>query len=901
MRLEDARACLSGRWRIALPPLRASYGLLALLSFAASSLSITLPARAVEYAEEITNRLNPTGRTVTFPVPMKDNGQPVGEVLIEITADDTVLVDIATLKAQLAGLLNGATATALQSLQSAHGGFVPIAAFERAGINLSFDSGLQELVLALSPEQRQAGDLPLGGRFGPMISSALTQPEAISGYLNVIAGLDTYWNTAGAKGGIYDDQPSARFEIESAIRVAGVVLDNRIAYEGDVDINVCPDSAICTFSHAAGLKRQLSRLIYDLPDEELRIMLGDTDPLATPLQRAADILGLSIEKSGRKLNPGDSIISTGSGSFRLERNASVEVFVNGASVQQLQLRPGNYTLRDLHLSTGANTIELRIVDDNGERQTMTFNSYSDPGLLAAGKNEWAVTAGLPSYLIDNQRTYASDARMATGFIRFGLTDDVTLEADAQADNDIAMAGGGIDFGTAFGVFGLHVAASRSASGENGAAFDFDYRLLNFAGIGAAREESLAISAEYRSTDFHKPGEFLSTASGILLPEYDYWLRLDGSYSVPVYEDVMATLSLRYQFDDKDRDPISAYRVPGDRYGADLTVSAPVTDMASASLTLGYSNELILRDLDERKSIDPEFRVGIRFNVRPDDTTSMSAGYDTLGRQASVSAYRSEGQGIGRWDTSVDLQSRGVDRTASASVSAGYDGNRAEVRVSHYADVDDFGFSDSIQGYSRQRTSLRAGTAIAFAGDTFAVGPPVRGGAFAILAPHETLAGRDVTSGPAEQPRARADSFGNGLISDLPAYQQNSTSIDVADLPLGYSLGSGSFDTFAPYKAGYVFKVGSENSVTVYGTLLKANGEPVSLLTGTAVREGAAAAPVAVFTNGEGRFGAEGLAPGRWVVAMQSESGVLTYRIDVPAGANGLVKVGTLQPTEERAP
>jgi outer membrane usher protein len=119
--------------------------------------------------------------------------------------------------------------------------------------------------------------------------------------------------------------------------------------------------------------------------------------------------------------------------------------------------------------------------------------------------------------------------------------------------------------------------------------------------------------------------------------------------------------------------------------------------------------------------------------------------------------------------------------------------------------------------------------------------------------------------------------------------------------LGYSLGSGSFDTYAPYKAGYVFKVGSENSVTVYGTLLKANGEPVSLLTGTAVREGAAAAPVAVFTNGEGRFGAEGLAPGRWVVAMQSESGVLTYRIDVPAGANGLVKVGTLQPTEERAP
>lgn len=898
MRLETGLASLAGRRQLLPLPARVWPVLVGLLALAQLLPALASNALAVEYAQQITNRLNPTGRTLTFQVPLKDNGQLLGEVLIEITADDAVFIDKVSIQERVAPLLNEEARAALTALAASNGAFVPVTAFPPAGFALNFDSGLQELVLELTPEQRPSSDLALGGRYSRMISSNLTQPEFFAGYVNVFAGASRFWNEA-SKGSVFDDQSGFRLELESAVRVGGIVIDNRFAFEDGADIYECPPTAICSYGHAGGFKRQNSRLIYDIAGEDIRIMLGDTDPLATPLQRAADILGLSIEKSARKLNPGESIISTGSGSFRLDRNAMVEVFVNGASVQTLKLRPGNYTLRDLHLATGANNIELVIVDENGQRQSLTFSSYADTELLAAGKNEWAIAAGLPSFLLDNERTYARDALMASGFARYGLTDEITAEADLQADLDIVMGGGGIDFGTAWGVFGLHVAASTGGSGT-GVAADLDWRLVNFKGLSGTSEENLVASAEYRSADFHTPGEFLSSADGILFPEYDYWLRLEGSYSLPVYEDVMATLSVRYQFDDEDRNPISTYRVKGDRYGADVTLSAPLSDIANASLTIGYSNEVLIRDLEDRAPIDPEFRIGLRFNVRPDDTTTVTSGYDTLGDQATLSARKSEGNGIGRWDTNVDVDNRGYENSATVSASAGYYGNRAELRLSHYADADDFRFSDAIEGFSRQRTSVRVGSAIAFAGDRIAIGAPVRGGAFAILAPHETLANNDITAGSPEEPRAKADVWGNGLITDLPAYLPASTTIDVADLPLGYSLGSGAFDTYAPYKAGYVFAVGSQNSVTAYGTLLTSNGEPVPLLTGTARLQGKDAAPVSVFTNSEGRFGAEGLSPGRWIVEMAANDSVMLYAIDVPDGANGLVKTGNIKPFEERA-
>jgi outer membrane usher protein len=515
--------------------------------------------------------------------------------------------------------------------------------------------------------------------------------------------------------------------------------------------------------------------------------------------------------------------------------------------------------------------------------------------MANGKSEWAVAAGMPSFLLDNQRTYTNDY-LGTGYFRYGLRDGLTGEADLQGDSRVVMGGLGADFETPIGIFALHGAGSTSSSGA-GAGVNADWSLSNFSGLTAERKESLNVEAEYRSTNFHTPGEFLNGADGILYPEYNYWLRLSAAYSVPVSTDITATLSGRYQFGDANGAPVSPLTYNGDRYGADLTLSRTLGPSASASVLMGYSNEVVENTLPENVNPNAAFRVALRFNYRPDDASSINASYDTLGQQSQISAYRSGASGVDHWDTSVDVQDRQAEKTASVNASAGYRGNRVELRLSHFADADGVSFDNPMGDEVRQRTSLRAGTAIAFAGDKVAFGAPIRGGAFAIVSPHDSIAGKTVTVGTEGSERAVADGWGNALVTDIPAYMPGSMPIDVDDLPLGYNLGRAAFDTFAPYKAGYAIEVGSAYSVSVYGTFVTANGEPVSLVTGTARPEGHQDKQVALFTNAEGKFGAEGLAPGRWIAELAADTGTLHYVIDVPKGSNGLVKAGTLSPSE----
>jgi outer membrane usher protein len=144
----------------------------------------------------------------------------------------------------------------------------------------------------------------------------------------------------------------------------------------------------------------------------------------------------------------------------------------------------------------------------------------------------------------------------------------------------------------------------------------------------------------------------------------------------------------------------------------------------------------------------------------------------------------------------------------------------------------------------------------------------------------------------------ADSLGPAVVSGLPAYLPDTIPIDVADLPLGYTLGAGAFDTFAPYRGGYDLEVGSSYSVFAYGQLLHDDGAPLSLLTGVTYPADNPSKQVAVFTNRAGKFAADGIASGRWVIEMPTDAGSLRYVIDVPEGTKGLYQAGVLHPLPE---
>jgi outer membrane usher protein len=373
--------------------------------------------------------------------------------------------------------------------------------------------------------------------------------------------------------------------------------------------------------------------------------------------------------------------------------------------------------------------------------------------------------------------------------------------------------------------------------------------------------------------------------------------LSGAYSIPIpiAANTTASVSARYQFADPNQPTYTPYRIVGDRYGTDVTLSSRLGSALSASVTAGYSNEITQRAFDNPSaSANPEARVMLRLFVLPTDNVRLSGSYDTLNSASSVSAYHGIANGVQRWEADLHAQTDGRAEQKLVNGSVLYAGNRGEMRLAQSASFDEL----QGDGPATARSSARFSTALAFADGRFGIGPPVRGNGFALVFPHESLAGKPITVGDAAAPRAYADGLGPGVVTDLPAYAPNSISVDVKDLPPGYSLGNGAFDIVAPYRAGYALQVGSAHSVSAFGTLLGRDERPLALTTGVArpLRSGNGEAVVTVFTNQAGRFVAEGLAPGTWVIEMAADGQPASYTIEVPQGTQGLLQVGVLLPT-----
>lgn len=845
------------------------------------------------YAKPVTQRLNPTGRAIQMAVPLKDGSRNLGDVGIRIGTDDQVRVAAAQLGERLAGVLD---AQVLSRLAAASNGKpdLALADVQALGIGLRFDSGRLELLLQQGSDQRQAGEISLATSRGSAMPANVARPADVSGYLNIYSGIDQTW------GGVGTRRTGLNLELQSAVRLRGTVIENDAIYDGDVDTFVCPIEARCVYDHRPGVKRRRSRAVYDIPEGEVRVQIGDAAFAGLGPQRTPDVLGLAIEHSARKLAPGQSIVPTGQTSFRIERDSDVDVLINGVLNRRLRLKPGAYNLRDLPLGAGGNDVEVIISDDTGERRRIAFGTFIDQQMLQAGKSEWSLAGGVPSFIADDGRRYRFGETFASAYLRYGLAADLTAEAHAQGDEDVQMGGFGAIQATPWGVFGLDGSFSTSVLGA-GLGAGANWTLSNYKGalfeLYGARE-NLRLGVDYRSAEFRSPGEVLQTANGVLIPQYPYHLRLRADYSAPIGANATASLSARYQFADPGQVAHLPLSFGGDRYGIDLTVSQPFTSTLSGALTLGYSNEAYMRDLAGHNPGEPEFRVLARLHWRAGDTTVVTSSHDTLNRYSRVSGWHSEGRGVGRWETSVDAQHTRFDDRTTATGTIAYYGNRAEVRASQTASYRGANGDGLAETAGEQLSSLRLGTAIAFADGRVGVGQPIRGDAFALVHPHASLEGREVTVGTREDPRAASGTLGPALVSNLPAYASTNLPVDVADLPIGYSLGTGAFDVHPPYKGGYALEVGSSHSVTVFGTLLQADGTPAGLVSGEAVAESAPDKRVAFFTNAAGRFGAEGMAPGRWRLKLAVDDVPAAYELQIPDGAKGLYKAGTLTPVKQ---
>ena len=786
------------------------------------------------------------GADVTeLSMPVKEHGFKLGEVTVLAHADGSIRIDGESFLSVIARVLRH------EALQRLRGDlpktkYLEPSAISAAGLPTTYNSTNLEITIEPTVEQRPRGEIA-GTMRGNNTPADLAQPAILSGFFN------THFGVAYERA---EDRPGA-FAFPAAL-LDGAARWNGFVIEGEAQLG-----ADGTFA------RQNSRLVYDVPEDAIRVSAGDIALGANGSFSVPPLLGVAIEKTYAMLQPSQNIRPTGKRTFRVERHSDVHVMVNDREVRRLQLPPGEYDLRDLPLTSGTNNVKLKIKDEFGKAEEVDFSILFNRTLLNPGISEWSLTGGIKTDTGLLSPVYDDGMPLLSATYRRGLSEVLTASLSAQGTVDTGLVGANSLVQTPIGLLSIDAALSAKPRAEFGwsvageLAFDADefWETLG----------SLQVGVDIMSADFMSNLSQVPAAGGRV--------RVSGAFSQPLPAGYSASLSGHYQLAEMESDR---------GFGASVSLNRAVSNDLTIGVAAGYENRAESRggELDGLSLV-------ARLNYRPGAGSFFTLQADGLSGKTigAVGSDFREGGSQGSIDLSLEHMPREGEENGQSLASAdlNYANSRIEVNASHARQFERLGTL-----VTNRRTSVNAGTGFAFADGDIAVGRPVRGG-FAIVNSHKTIGEGTVRLGASEDGyQAETDGLGPLLVSDISAYAPTRLSYDVDNLPPGYDLGSGTFAFLAPLKAGYSVTVGSDFAVTAIGILKDAEGKPVSLKAGTILVSEEAAKKMVTFTNAEGRFSVQGLKAGEWILKLHDEPS-LQYLLKIPTDASGFVELGELQP------
>lgn len=779
---------------------------------------------------------NPSGRDVVLTVPLKDSATYLGDIPLTIGADQQIRFPADRALQLLSEVLSPQVLDTLRASMGT-GAQVGVADFAPSGIVAEYNPQTLELVFNIPVERRAARALTVTALDRERLGEVLA-PLNASAYLNLRSSID-----------LIEEGFDTGFENPN------VLLDGAIRF-GDVVFE--SDAVWSPGAFGRDFQRLGSRLVYDDLGNLVRWTGGDLETTSRGFQSAVDIAGISVFRSYGVLNPQQIIRPRGDRSFRLDRAATVEVLVNGQQVRRLQLNPGNYDLRDFPFAQGGNDIRLNILDDTGRTEILRFNVFLDQTQLAAGLSEFGFYAGVRSPLGPGGPRYSDDP-VASGYYRRGVSDYLTLGVNAQAADDVQMGGVEAVVASSLGTFGLQAAVSNFKSVGEGLALQATFQRLIQRGDG--RSDTLNLFAERRTARFAPVSFFLPTNP------FEY--EVGGGYSHAFSDQVYAGVDGRYGKGRGPRPDIANVRV---------TAGWRISDAATLNVEGRYSKDILGNEVSAFAAL----------TVRLGRYSSVRGEFDTRGNRARASYQTLRGSGVGSYNISTDAERS--DFGSGVSVNANYFANRAELGFSHYGT-----FSRNFDRSVSQRSNFRMGTSIAVGGGSLSVGRPIYD-SFAIIRPHKSLKGASVVVDPTTFGyTAESGALGTATMPSLSAYSERTIPVEVEGAPAGVDIGQGAYRMFPSYRSGYLLEIGSDYNVTALGTMLDVDGKPIALVSGTAKELAHPDKPgITVFTNRQGRFGAAGLAPGKWRIEML-DSNKSTFVIDIPADATGVVKLGDISP------
>lgn len=781
-------------------------------------------------------QINPTGRAVILTAPLLDGQAYIGDTTLTLEPGGQASFSAERLFALLAPRLAPPLVQRLRA-RLAERGAIGRSDLEGVGVTIRYDPLTLQLVMEIAPASRASRSVTLGDDAARGTVSYIA-PADFSAYLNIRGSMD--WVQQGSDEGL----AAPITFLDGAMRAGGVVLESEANWQAGAS--------------GADFQRRGTRLIYDDRKNLVRWAGGDLQTLARGFQAAPEISGLSVSRFYSLLDPQRIIRPRGNRSFRIERRSVVEVRVNGQLVRRLELDPGIFDLKDFPFTQGSNDVRLTITDDAGRTESFNFEIFLDQAQLAAGLSEFGLYAGVLAPLGRRGPVYSDDMAFS-GFYRRGVSDALTLGVNAQADRGGWMGGVEAVVATPIGSFGGFASASQvDGFGKGWASIVTFQRTIARRGGGA---DALSLSFETRSRDF--------APIGVGAPSNPYRYVAGASYNGAISDALYAGLDARYS---------------RGRGGEPNVGSLRATGGWRISPRLNFTGDLSY----ERAGRQDRVGVFLSLVFRLDRASSLRSDYDSRGNRKRLTYQTYHGSGTGAYNFSADVEHSdlGIATTANGI----YYSNRAELGFSHFGT-----FDRDLGGSTGQRSSLRFGTSLAVADGSFTIGRPIQD-SFAIVRTHPSLKGTDIfIDANGRFSTANSGALGTALQPSLSSYSERNLLVTAPDAPIGTDLGEGSFRLLPPYRSGYRLTIGSDHMVSVVGRLLGGNGEPIALVAGSAVEEAHPdREPIPLFTNSAGRFGASGLAPGRWRITL-ADADHTRFALVIPEGTERVLAAGDMVP------
>jgi outer membrane usher protein len=148
--------------------------------------------------------------------------------------------------------------------------------------------------------------------------------------------------------------------------------------------------------------------------------------------------------------------------------STVDIFVNNARSYSGNVPAGPFQIQNLPVMSGAGNQTIVVKDALGRQTVVNQPFYSSSKLLAAGLLDFSIETGFTRRDYGVSSTAYDKSAAASGSLRYGLNDWLTLEGHAEGSSAFGNAGAGVNFLLAsWGVASLAFAGSRGDGNSNG--------------------------------------------------------------------------------------------------------------------------------------------------------------------------------------------------------------------------------------------------------------------------------------------------------------------------------------------------------------------------------------------------------------------------------------------------